>query len=227
MIFVAAESREFDGLIAHMTNLRKFTRAIQFGRQGELSGRATVLAAHGPGVRLAAQAVAAAEPFHNGEALVSFGFCGALDPRLRVGDVFVATEVIGEGPAQAPYDCPHHAAGKLLTIDRVASTPQEKSDLLRDSGASAVDMEASAVARKAREWKVPYYCIRVVTDAADEGFPLDFNAMRDRDGRFSRARILAAACRGPVALFPGLLKLDQRCRNASKRLGDFVADSRF
>jgi adenosylhomocysteine nucleosidase len=227
MIFVAAEGREFDGLIAHMTNVHKFAREIQFGRQGELGGRVDVLAANGPGVPLATRAVAATEQFRKGGALVSFGFCGALDPELRVGDVLVATEVIGEGVAQAPLECPRHATGKLLTIDRVASTPQEKSDLFRQSGASAVDMEASAVARKAREWEVPFYCIRVVTDSADEGFALDFNRMRDADGRFSRARIIAAACRRPGAIFPELLQLNKRCHNASKLLGDFVANSRF
>jgi len=39
----------------------------------------------------------------------------------------------------------------------------EKADL-RLTGADAVEMEAAAVAAKATEWNIPFYCVRVVTD---------------------------------------------------------------
>jgi len=88
-------------------------------------------------------------------------------------------------------------------------------------------MEAAAVAERARQWNIPFYCIRVVTDTAWESFPLDFNRMRDASGRFSRSKIIAAACRKPVAVFPELMKLDRRCKDAAEALGDFIAGCRF
>jgi hypothetical protein len=56
--------------------------------------------------------------------------------------------------------------------------------------------------------------------------PLDFNAMRDSSGRFSRSKIVAAAFRSPT-VFPKLIKLNKTCKNASQALGDFIADTRF
>jgi hypothetical protein len=66
-----------------------------------------------------------------------------------------------------------------------------------------------------------------VTDTFEESFPLDFNAMRSPDGRFSRAKILAAALRRPATVFPELIKLNKRTKRASQALGDFLADARF
>jgi hypothetical protein len=88
-------------------------------------------------------------------------------------------------------------------------------------------MEAEALAERAESWGVPFYCVRVVTDTAGETLPLDFNALRDADGRFRRSRVVLAAMRHPGVLVPQLLKLDRRCREASVLLGDFIADCRF
>jgi nucleoside phosphorylase len=119
-----------------------------------------------------------------------------------------------------------YKSGNLLSMDHVASTASEKSER-REIGADAVEMEAAAVAAKAKEWSLPFYAIRVVTDTATESFPLDFNRMRDADGRFDRAKIITAALRRPGAIFPPLLRLNKRCKSAAKALGEFIADSRI
>jgi adenosylhomocysteine nucleosidase len=119
-----------------------------------------------------------------------------------------------------------YKSGKLLSMDRVASTVAEKNEL-RQTGADAVEMEAAAVAEKAKEWNLPFYAIRVVTDTATESFPLDFNRLRDADGRFDRAKIITAALRRPGVVFPELLRLNKRCKSAAKALGEFIADCRI
>jgi nucleoside phosphorylase len=98
---------------------------------------------------------------------------------------------------------------------------------LRDSGALAVEMEAAAVGLRARAWGVPFYCVRSVTDLAEESFQLDFNAARGENGRFSTARILEAAVRRPRQVVPELCTLYRRSRLASRELGEFFADCRF
>jgi nucleoside phosphorylase len=117
-------------------------------------------------------------------------------------------------------------SGKLLSIDRVVSNAAEKTDL-HQTGPDAVEMEAAGVALKAAQWNLPFYCVRVVTDTSTENFPLDFNRMRDADGRFSRIRIMAAALRRPGSVLPELLKLNKRFRDASRALGDFLVDASF
>ena len=113
----------------------------------------------------------------------------------------------------------------LLSTGHVASTAAEKSEF-RETGAAAIEMEAAAVAQKAIEYNLPFYCVRVVTDTAGQSFPLDFNQLRDAAGRFSRAKILAAALGKPTA-FPKLVTLNKRCKAAAQALGDFLADTRF
>jgi nucleoside phosphorylase len=149
-----------------------------------------------------------------------------LDASLDACAIFAATEVIGSGPARLPSSSRQFSSGKLLSIDRVASTAAEKTELAK-CGASAVEMEAAAVAERASDWNIPFFAVRVVTDTRDENFPLEFNQLRSSDGRFSRARIIGAALRRPFAVFPELVKLNSRTKRAARALGDFLADSRF
>jgi hypothetical protein len=98
---------------------------------------------------------------------------------------------------------------------------------LRATGASAVEMEAAGVAERAAQWGLPFYCVRAVTDLAEESFGMDFNAALRSDGRFETMRILASALRNPVKLFPELIRLRGRCQTAANALGEFIAGCRF
>jgi len=226
LAFVAAERREFDGFLKNAERVVKLRWPLPFARMVWLNGTAAVLVANGPGPKLAGQAADVLREHEETKVLVSTGFCGALDPALKLCDIFAATEVLNIGPALPPDTRHPHKSGKLLSIDCVASTAAEKSEL-RQTGAGAVEMEAAAVAAKAIEWDVPFYAIRVVTDTADENFVLDFNRMRDTSGRFSRAKIMIAALRRPITVLPELAKLNRRCKDAAQALGDFVAGTRF
>lgn len=232
LAFIAAERREFSGFVANAERLVKLDWPVDFARKVWLNGRAAVLVANGPGPKLAARAVELLRGAEDLKGLVSTGFCGALDPELLPYDIFVASEILmlpnerRAASTPTPPTAPGTVrTGTLLSMDSVASTIADKAEL-RKTGASAVEMEASAVAAKAVEWNVPFYCIRVVTDTANESFPLDFNRLRDAEGRFSRAKIIGAALLRPRVV-PELMKLNKRCNAAAKALGDFVASCRF
>jgi hypothetical protein len=250
LAFVAAEAREFDGFLANAERVVKLNWPLSFARIVWLNGRAALLVANGPGPKLAGQAL---DVFREKKdlqrlnvnleltGLASTGFCGALDPALQPCDIFVANELVANllpsrdrkgAVLTTIHECSpisttgKYKTGKLLSMDHVASTVAEKTEL-RQTGADAVEMEAAAVAAKAQEWNLPFYAIRVVTDTAAESFPLDFNRMRDAAGRFDRARIITAAMRRPGVVIPELLKLNKRCKSAAKALGEFIADSRI
>ena len=196
---VAAETRELAGI-------RKYA-----------AGGPWVLMASGPGPRLVIEAL---RERRNVEGIVSAGFCGALDPALAVGDIVVS----GEAPkaARAAF-----RRGEILSSDRVVVTAEEKRALRGKTGAMAIEMEAAAVEAKAREWGVPYRCVKVVSDTAAENMPLDFNLYRDAQGRFSRVRIALAALGRPFTAIPALLRLDRNCRLAAEKLGEFFAHCEF
>jgi adenosylhomocysteine nucleosidase len=191
-LIVAAEMRELSGI------------------RRQAAGRWEFLA-NGPGP-LAAQALGEKR---NVDGIVSTGFCGALDPMLRIGDIVVSGQVTSPRP---------FVRGEILSVDRVAVTAVEKRALRERTGAAAVEMEAAAVEAKARGWGVPFRCVKVVSDVAAENLPLDFNLYRDAEGRFSRGRIALAAMARPFSVMPGLLRLDRNCRAAAERLGEFFAD---
>jgi adenosylhomocysteine nucleosidase len=241
LVFVAAEAREFSGLLRHAERVVKLNWPLDFARKIWLNGKAALLVANGPGPKLAGEAVEVAKGRERLTGIVSTGFCGALDPALKLSDILVATEILvgqailpaagipaglGQAGSKAGrrQNCLPHQ-GPLISTDHVASTASEKSEL-HQTGARAIEMEAAGVATKAQQVNLPFYCIRVVTDTAVESLPLDFNQMRDADGRFSRSKIIWAALRRP-ALFPKLLNFNKRCKNAAQALGDFIADTRF
>jgi adenosylhomocysteine nucleosidase len=225
LVFVAAERRELEGLLVHVEGVKKLNLPLDFARRVRLNGRPAILVANGPGTRLAGVAVDAVGEHEKVEGLISTGFCGGLSRSLEACDIFVATEVVGGSSALPPSTKRAFKTGKLLSLDRVISTAAEKAELGKN--ADAVEMEAAAVAERARKWHVPFYAVRVVTDTCDESFPLDFNRTRSSDGHFSRAKIIAAALRKPGTVFPELIKLNQRTKRAAQALGDFLADARF
>jgi len=187
------------------------------------------MVANGAGARHAREAVEAACAASRPDGIVSMGFCGALDPALKIGDVFVATAVIAGGRRFGlcqPDSDAQYESGVLASIDRVAQTAAEKA-LLREGGASAVEMEAGGVAQAASARGIPTFCVRSVTDTATENFVLDYNnALRD-DGHFGTIKLLASALTNPGRAFPELFRLRRYCRIASRTLGEFIAGCRF
>ena len=119
-LIVAAETREIAGI-------RK-----------QAGGR-WLLAANGPGA-LAGQAL---RDKTNVEGIVSTGFCGALDPTLRIGDIVVSS---AEVSSPRPF-----LRGEIVSVDRVAVTSAEKRALRERTGAAAVEMEAAGVAARAAD----------------------------------------------------------------------------
>ncbi len=103
------------------------------------------------------------------------GFCGALDPGLRVGDVVVATEVVRGGGTGTRVPCPSAPllvaalrqvgiepwVGPLHTSSRVVGGRERAR--LRAGGAIAVDMETAPVAAAVGDR--PFVAVRVVVDS--------------------------------------------------------------
>jgi adenosylhomocysteine nucleosidase len=215
---VAAEGREFDGVIKRMGGSSAISwPGVKFARQAEWKGRRWWMIANGPGAELVKQALTEKKQV---DGILSTGLCGGLDPALRVGDIVVSGDSALESPAR-------FVRGAVHTADRVIGTAREKRILRNQTGAVAVDMEAATVAAEAAERHVPFLCIRVVSDAAGDTLPLDFNHYRNRRGDFSRSRIALAAVAHPFTVLPQLMEFDRNCRRAADSLGDFLADCRF
>lgn len=239
ILYVAAEAMELEQFAERLTGLRKLKWPVDYAYEGIWEGRRLMLAANGAGPRLAARAVeiairavsAADLSSSKLELIVSTGFCGGLDPALRESEIVVASEVVDSqtrekfNASMVTGESGAVRSGVIVTQDRVAQNPAEKQALHSD-GAIAVDMEAAAVAARAKRAGLPFACIKVVSDRADESFGLDLNQMRSPEGRIRRGKIGYYALTHPW-IIPELFRLKRRTEDAAKMLGEFLVNSRI
>lgn len=238
ILYVASDAAELKPFATYLTGLRPLKWPLAYAQEGILDGRRILLAANGAGPKLAAHAVEIAiravsaadlgsSPL---EAVLSVGYCGALDPNLQQNQVVVATQV-SEPSGSEIFDCvplqpiPEAVTGVILSQDRIAVTAADKADLFR-LGAVAVEMEAAGVARRAKRADLPFGCIKVVSDRADESFGFDLNLMRSADGHIERGKIVLWALKRPT-IVPELLRLRSRTGRAAQVLGEFLASCRI
>lgn len=215
-LIVAAEAREFSGILKRFGPAAKLDlNGARFAKEVVKDGDRWWLVANGPGPRCVEQVL---KQKMDVTGIINTGFCGALDPSLGVGDIVTW----GDVPSKARY-----VSGEISSSDRVVVTAEEKRRLRETTGAIAAEMEAGTVKKIAQQWGVPFYCIRAVSDTANEDMPLDFNLYRDGAGRFSLAKIALAAVRRPFTRIPALKRLEANCNVASESLGAFFADCRF
>ncbi len=229
VLMVASDRMEFRGILAHAQYAKPVETRADWARVVRLGSNEFIILANGAGMERAAAGAEAALAASRVDALASVGFCGALVPELAIGEIVVATEVTdGElRYSTLPVSSPaRHRRGVLRTSSRVVQSVKER-QALRASGATVVDMEASAVARCAQSHGLPFYCIKAVTDLSDEELLNDFNKALREDGHFDTIILLKGTIRDPFARMRELLRLRSRSIRAAQALGDFFADCRF
>ncbi len=238
ILYVASEAAELQPFAQMLTGLRKLKWPIDYAWEGIWEGRRILLGANGAGPKLASHvveialraAIAAELSSSKLEAVVSTGFCGALDPVLQELQIVVATEVQMKQSGES-YACAGISAesafvsGPLLSQDCIANDRFQKGQLF-SGGCLAVDMEAAGVAARTNRAGLPFCCIKIVTDRADESFPFDLNVMRSKQGRMARGKIVLHALTHPKVI-PALLRLKRRTEDAASILGEFLVSSRI
>ena len=226
LLLIAADPREFAGI----PKPRAFPiPGVHWSRTARAGSHDALLIANGAGSRRASEATTLAAQRFQPDAVVSTGFCGALDRSLRIGDIVVATKVLEDSvvtDAASPSSMRRFHAGPVTTINHVAGSSTEKAHLSA-SGAIAVEMEAAGVAQAAASLRLPFFCIRTVTDLALEDMANDFNAALRSDGHFDTIKVLTGALCHPVARVPELLRMRDRAERAAQSLGAFLVDCRF
>jgi adenosylhomocysteine nucleosidase len=229
LLVVTSEPMELRGLLARATAVRKPEVKADWARAASLGGHDLFLVANGAGRERARAAVDAALAALRPDAFVSTGFCGAVEPGMEPAQIVVATKVAyGDAaytPAPLHSDFPHRT-GVVRTIDHIAQTAEEKR-FWRSTGAIAVEMEAAAVAERAVAAGLPFFCVKAISDLANETLQIDLNGALRPDGHFDTMRVLGSTLRHPLARVPELVRLWRRSGRAANYLGDFFADCRF
>ena len=134
-----------------------------------------------------------------------FGLCGALDPALRVGDVAVYEQIADDGGtieldpefARAFARALNCAPVRSANVAAFVATASAKAALRASSGAAAIDMEASAIARALHARGARVAMVRVVSDTADGDAP-DLSAVYDAHGTLRPLALAGAFTRRPL-----------------------------
>ena len=151
--------------------------------------------------------------------VVSWGLCGALDPRLRPGDLILAKEVVSdEGAVRTDETVTSSlarrlgSAGARVVVERLAAsdapvlTAAAKAELRRATGAAGVDMESLIAGQFALEQRAPFAILRAVADPAERDLPPLVLRAVDSDGGVDAAAIIKELIRSP-GQFAGLRAL--------------------
>jgi nucleoside phosphorylase len=150
--------------------------------------------------------------------ILIFGYCGALDPALKVGMIVASQEaslldddssassslenltlagtwVLAE--SSALYEngilagLPFHR-GTALTSRHLLGNPKDKLTLYRRFQAATVDMETAGIARAAAPFSIPTACVRAVSDEASDEFLAPFSYTPNATLAARAVRILSA-----------------------------------
>jgi adenosylhomocysteine nucleosidase len=207
---VAALEREVAPLVrSWKTRTREHSgRSYTFFENGDV-----VVVCGGIGLEPARRAAEAMIQEFQPSHIVSVGFVGALDPKLRAGAVLQPRTVIdAKDGSRTDTGC---GEGTLVSFGSVAGREQ-KEKLCKAYGAAAVDMEAAAVAQAAQLCGVEFGALKVVSDEADFDIPA-MEKFVGADGRLNAAKFALHVAVRPW-LWAGTIALARNSARASRAL---------
>ncbi len=166
--------------------------------------------------RAARDTIAATSP----RRVLTCGFAGGLNPELKVGAVVfsaddaptLAASLQAAGARPARFHC----------ASRIAVTAAEKLELRNSTGADAVEMESGAIHEVCREYQIPCAIVRVISDAASEELPLDFNQLAKPDLSLDYVKLALAIGKSPGSI-RALVRMQKQTRLAAQQLATVLA----
>jgi adenosylhomocysteine nucleosidase len=207
---VAALEREVLSLVRHWRSTEKehSGRSFRFFENGEI-----VVVCGGIGAEAARRATEAAIALYAPGLVYSVGFAGALQPDLKVGEIFVPRRVVNASDGSSVDT--ETGEGVLVSFNSVAS-PEQKLRLGDSFGAQAVDMEAAAVAQAAGARGVRFAAVKAISDESNFELPAMDNFIAP-EGRFRTWKFALFVLVRPW-MYKNMLTLARNSRRASNSL---------
>jgi adenosylhomocysteine nucleosidase len=156
--------------------------------------------------------------------IISAGFAGGLVDAVARQHLVLATSVMDESGSELAIPGSWGAAsagvhlGRLLTVDRIVRTAEEKRQLAEKWSACACDMETSAVLGAAQEQGIGLLSVRVVTDDLRDELPPDIESILEQKSFASRLGAAAGAVLRRPASVKEMWNLREQAIVASDRL---------
>jgi len=201
--------------------VRGWTRKGAHIWTGAIASHEVIAIAGGIGSGSATRAAEVAVSYGRPDALISYGWAGALTCALKPPSAHSITEIIDNGTG-CRFPTRSSQGTRLVTFDRVAR-PYEKRRLAEAHQSVLVDMEAAAVANFAAQNDIPFYCFKGISDAWDDNLP-DFSRFISVDGQLRMPSFLAHAAVHP-AYWGSLARIGRNSSAAASNLAGLLSKS--
>ena len=174
-----------------------------------------IAACAGAGMDAATRAFAGIEDGGPIDLVLSVGWAGALTGKCEPGQAYNVAGVFDSRTGER-FNCDAGAGQHWLVTNPRVADEAEKRRLASAYNADLVDMEAAAVARLAAMRRIPFYCIKGVSDALDAKLP-DFNRFLGATGQFQTPKFVLFALLRPW-FWPALVRMGENSRKASQSI---------
>lgn len=199
---------------------------------GLLDGRLISLVETGVGSKQARRTTERYVELRQPKWIVSSGFAGGLAEPVKKGHVVMADAVARKERDELaiPFSMsaeqvaaqPGLHVGRLLTVDKIIRTPNEKRQLGEAQQAIAVDMETYATAEVCAERKTRLMSVRVITDAVDDELPKNLERLVEQTSTAKMIGAAAAAIINRPSSVQDMWRLRETAMKASDRLARFL-----
>jgi len=229
-VLVFALGIEAGGVVDQLLEAETSRQPHGIEHAGRFHGREVVVVEGGVGPAAAARATAEAIRFYQPRYVISAGFAGALTDELNRGQLLLADEVVNPAGEAFQVGLKLESAGastgwhvgRLLSVERVVRTPQERRAWAAKTQALACDMETFAVAHTCRQWGVPLIAVRVISDAVDDELPPEIAHLLQQRTLAGRLGAAAGAVFRRWGAARDLWRLHEEALKASDRLARFL-----
>jgi adenosylhomocysteine nucleosidase len=243
---IAAMPEEIKPLLKLIGTFDKSTAAGFNLYRFDIDGKSCRLIESGMGTRRAALATETLISLERPDHIISFGFGGAVQPGMAVGDLAVAgrsMQCMGRHPGvseaivlavsdkvqlrlQAVCKKLGYTAwqGDFLTSGEILGK-KELAETLRQQDAvnPVLDMETWAIAGVTAREDIPLLAIRAISDAAEEELGFSISEFTDTEMNIRIYKILGTIARKPW-IIPQLIRLEGNSRIAGRTLAAVVKE---
>lgn len=193
-------------------------------QRGYIAGMPVLVGVSGIGPERARSAARNLLAEHDVAVLIAAGFAGALDEGLSSGDVVVADSVIdAAGEPEVVYACDAslsaqtRTGARVLSIDRVTHSPEEKLLLFHRYACGLVDMESGAIAAVAMSLGVRFAAVRSIVDSLHDTLPPELTSAIDDDGKVQVLQVILAILRRSGAI-SDIIRYHEKSSAAARNL---------
>ncbi len=154
-------------------------------------------------------------------AVLTCGFAGGLNPRWPTGTVL--WEADANFPISSRWVAAELPGGTFHCAATVAVSVEAKSLLFRETGNDAVEMESGVIRRLCSAAGIPSATVRVISDAADQDLPLDFNRLVDHQMRLRMGLLVWEIAKTPACILR-LIRFQRQIAAAADGLAEMLSE---